>query len=764
MNLRWFRDHGISVVEFLRTTDVLSGLDRRVLKALARTFVPVTVEPGQAIVRQGEAGDALYLVASGRLQAARRRTDGTETVLGEVCTGELVGEGAVLTDEPRYASVTALQESNLLRLSRSDFQTLMADHPEEFRQISSIIARRVQEAHKQKFRPVSRNLIEFLQSVPLFAFLPGPLLREIEPHLTWLHLPAGRELMRQGDDADGLYVVVGGRLRYESRDQQGRITRAGDFARGEIIGELALLTGDNRSATVRAMRDSELVKLSNVSVQRMLHEAPHAIFWFTRILAERLSRGEQPRSGKRFSVLTVLPVSAAVDIAGFCAGLKESLAKFGTVDLMTMKRVDGKFGEGTAQLEIDDARQEDLMVWLSAREEQVSYLVLQGSADSMEWNERCLRQADKILLVADAAEDPRLAPVEVRYPPDAEHISAERALVLIQPAQAVRAERTINFLTPRRGIRHFHVRRDSRQDLDRLARSLTGNAVGVVLGGGGARGIAHLGVLQALLEHGVPVDMVGGTSAGAIMGGAYAYFQDVEQVKKMVRKFMVDSNPLDDFTFPFISVARGHKFSSALEEIFGPARLEDLLVPAFAISCNLTNSTEEVLDSGLVWTALRATSSLPGIAPPIFMNGELFVDGGLLNNLPVDAMQNLGAGKTIAIDVSSSTLNEDAEYGKFMGSEIAAEAPSFLRVIANKLRPRSKRVKIPTLAGVLVRSTMIGSVTRVAKARQEADVFARLPLEGYGLLDFKAMDQLIEIGYRYAVENMPIWKKKLGLI
>jgi CRP-like cAMP-binding protein len=171
MNLRWFREHGISVVEFLRTTDVLSGLDRRVLKALARTFIPVTVMPGEAIVRQGEPGDALYLVASGRLQAARRRTDGTEVILGEVCTGEIVGEGAVLTDEPRYASVTAMQESNLLRLSRKDFQALHAQYPEEFRQVSAIIARRQEEGHQQKFRPVSRNLIEFLQSVPLFAFL-----------------------------------------------------------------------------------------------------------------------------------------------------------------------------------------------------------------------------------------------------------------------------------------------------------------------------------------------------------------------------------------------------------------------------------------------------------------------------------------------------------------------------------------------------------------------------------------------------------------
>lgn len=763
MNLRWFREHGISVVEFLRTSHILSGLDRATLKALARVFVPVTVEAGQAVMHQGDTGDSMFMVASGRLQASRKSADGTESILGEICTGEIVGEASILTDEPRYAEVTALLDSNLLRLSRFDFQNLLAEHPGELQHLSSVIARRRQEGHQQRFRPVSRSLIEFLQNVPLFAFLPPPLLREIEPNLTWLHLPAGRELMHQGDEADGLYVVVGGRLRFESRDAQGRLVRSGDFARGDIVGELALLTGDQRSATVRAMRDSELVKLSNVSVQRMLHEAPHAIFWLTRILAERLGRNERTAHPKRFSVLTVLPVSQNVDIAEFCSGLREALAYHGTTDLMTQARVDGKFGAGTSNLEMDDPRQEEMMVWLSAREEEVGYLILQGSADSMQWNERCLRQADKILLVGDAAGDGRLSPVEIKYPADAEHISAERSLVIVQPAGMLRATDTVRFLSQRNGIRHFHVRRHSSTDMARVARTLTGNSIGLVLGGGGARGMAHIGVLQALLEHNVPIDMIGGTSAGAIMAGSYAFFQDIELVKKAVRRFMVDQNPLNDFTFPFISVARGRKYSDSLREVFLGVRLEDLILPAFSIACNLTTSAETVINSGLVWTALRATSSLPGIAPPLFMDGSLYVDGGLLNNLPVDAMQNLGAGKTIAIDVSSSTQNEDADYGKFMRSETAAVAPSFLRVLANKFRSRRTRCKLPTLAGVLVRSTMIGSVTRVSKARAEADVFARLPLEGYGLLDFKAMDQLVEIGYTHAIENMAAWKKSLGL-
>ncbi|HMU82772.1 MAG TPA: cyclic nucleotide-binding and patatin-like phospholipase domain-containing protein, partial [Leptospiraceae bacterium] len=561
-------------------------------------------------------------------------------------------------------------------------------------------------------------------------------------------------------EADGLYVVVGGRLRFESVDERG-VKRSGDFGRGEIIGELALLTGDSRSATVRAVRDSELVKLSDVSVQRMLHEAPHALFWLTRILAERLTR-DQAEPVRRFSVLTVLPVSSGVDMNAFCTGLKESLSFHGNVELMTPQRVDEKFGPGTASLEMEDPRASEFMIWLSDIEHAVDYLLLQGSTD-MSWNERCIRQADKILLVADAGQDPRLAPVELKYPPDAEHVSGERNLVLIQPADALRAHNTKDFLANRGNMRHFHVRRNSSADFQRLARGLTGNSIGLVLGGGGARGMAHIGVLKALIEHQVPIDMVGGTSAGAIMAGTFAFFQDLERVSITVREFMVDRNPLNDYTFPFLSLARGRKYSEALERVFGNVSLEDLLLPAFAIACNLSTSQEACLKSGAIWTALRATSSLPGIAPPLFMDGQLFVDGGLLNNLPVDAMQDFGAGKIIAIDVSSNAQHEDEEYGKFMGAQTASVGPSFFRVLANKLRPRARRYKLPSLASVLIRSTMIGSVKRVRNARREADIYARLPLGGFGLLDWKAMDDLIKIGYDYAVENMPLWKKSLGL-
>ncbi|MBL8020696.1 MAG: cyclic nucleotide-binding domain-containing protein [Leptospirales bacterium] len=760
MNLRWFRENGISIVEFLRSSHILSHLGRQDLKALARAFTATSLAVGQKAMSQGKSGDSLYLVASGRLRATRREEDGSESVLGEICTGEIVGEGALLTDEPRYADVTAVEDSQLLQLTRGDFEKLAETHPGAMEQLQSLLARRQKEGHREKYRPVSRNLIEFLQSVPLFALLPPPLLKEIEPHLTWLHLPAGHQLMHQGDEADGLYVVMGGRLKFTSTDREDRVTREGDFARGDIIGELSILTGDNRSATVRAVRDSELVKLADVSVQRLLRDSPHVVFWLTRILAERLTRDKTLSAAKKFSVLAVIPVTANVDITEFCIDLKGSLAQFGRTNLVGWQIAEERFPLTPG---FENNRQAELMVWLSEMEQSSNYLILQGSSGNMDWNERCLRQADKVLLVANALEDSKLSAVEMRYPRDDDHISAERILVLLQPERTIRANATKAFIDKRDLGRHFHVRRGSADDMKRLARGLTGNSIGLVLGGGGARGMAHIGVIRALAEHGVPIDMLGGTSAGAIMAGMFAYSQDLKALELTVRRFMVDQNPLNDYIFPFISISRGRKYSNSLMNVFGNAQLEDLIVPAFAVACNLTLSKEAVISSGPIWAALRASSSLPGIAPPLFYEGQFYVDGGLLNNVPVDAMRKMGAGKVIAIDVSASTQNEDAQYAEFMGAETVSEAPSFMRIIRNRLRGKGSRRAIPSLASILIRSTVIGSVSRVKKARADADIFARLPLDGFGLLDWKEIDKLIDIGYKYACENMEIWKGRLGL-
>ena len=761
VDLRTLRQAGISVVELLQQTEILSHLDRHTLKVLARAFSFVGVNAGTEVMRQGDPGDGLYLVVSGRLQVKRLRADGSVAILGELSNGELLGEGSLMTSEPRYATVEAVIDTLLIRLPRADFQKLVERDPDRVRSLTDLIAKRQEAGHKERFRPVPRDLVAFLRTVPLFAALSKRQILDLEMHLRWLHLPGGKELMKQGEAPDGLYVVVGGRLNFEVLDGLGAPVRAGTFGRGDIIGELALVTGEPRTATVTALRDCELVKLNQASVSRLLHRSPRAILSLTRTIAERISGRRVSSSGSRFTSLAVIPVSPSVDTAAFTAALIRGLSGFGRVCHVNAGTVDRLLGPGSSGLESDHARSEELVAWLSAREEEHDYLVLEAGAGSAVWNERCIRGADRILLVADSRDDPKLSPTEVRFLGPHSALGAAREMVLLQRAGASVASGTDRFLERRNPERFHHIRAENDGDMQRLARCLVGRSVGLVLGGGGARGVAHIGVIQALKESGVPIDLVCGTSAGAIVGGLYALHTDTKLIEELVRRHLVNSNPLSDYTFPFVSLVRGRRYSQALRAGFGETRMEDLLIPFLAVACNLTLSEEAVFDTGPAWKAVRASTSLPGIVPPLYDGGQLFVDGGLLNNVPVDLMRASGAGRILAIEVSGGRANQDEDYGLLLGSQSGAQAPPFLQLLANRLRRREKRLRTPSLGSVLLRSTMLGSVMKVRRARTDADVYARLPMDRFGLLDWHATEELIQLGHEHALAHMAEWKEKL---
>ncbi len=745
----------------LEETDLLAGLDRSTLKVVARASSMVGVNAGTEIIRQGEPGDGLYLVLTGRLQVFRAGADGREALLGELTAGEVVGEGSLITDEPRYATVKTSEDSLLIRLPRAAFEEILARRPGPGAALRALIARRQEEEHRERYRPVSSELVDFLRTVPLFASMSAPQLRDLEGHLQWLYLPGGRQLMKQGDEPDGLYVVVGGRLRYEVADESGRITRRGDFGRGDIVGELALVTGEARSATVSALRDCELVKLTQSAVNRMLRHSPRVVLSLTRTIADRMNRPDAQLRGRPFTSIAIIPITSSVSARDMAASLEAALRAFGRVARIDAAEVDRTLGNGSAAVENDDPRSEGIVAFLSSREEENDFLLLEGSIDASPWNERCIRGADRVLLLADAKDDPRLSPVEVRYMGPASSLQTPKELVLIQPPDRQVAEGTRRFLEPRRLERHHHLRRNSRPDIERLARHLTGRSVGLVLGGGGARGMAHIGVVEAFLRRGLPIDMICGTSAGALIGGLYALHGETQTIRRLVRKHLVESNPLNDYTFPFVSLVRGAKYSRTLQEVFGDTLIEDLMVPYCAVATNLTISEEAPFDNGPLWKAVRASTSLPGIVPPLYENGQLFVDGGLLNNLPVDVLRARRAGRILAVDVSGAKLNQDEQYGRLLGGGSAVESPKFFRSLLNRMKGRSTRLVVPTLGSILLRSTMVGSVLKVRKARSDADIYARLPVEKFGLLDWPSVEALIDLGFRYSLENILIWEKKL---
>lgn len=284
-----------------------------------------------------------------------------------------------------------------------------------------------------------------------------------------------------------------------------------------------------------------------------------------------------------------------------------------------------------------------------------------------------------------------------------------------------------------------------KSDFLRLARILSGNAVGLVLGGGGSRGISHIGIIKALEEGGIPIDMVGGTSIGAFIGGLYARDYDIVPIYGRAKRFSgrISSfwRMLSDVTYPVTSYITGHEFNRGIWKAFGDSRIEDFWVSYFTNSTNITNSMMEIHSSGYAWRYIRASMSLAGLLPPLTDNGSMLLDGGYIDNLPVEEMKQRGASVIFAVDVGSVDDRTPLNYG---------DSLSGLWVIFNRWNPFSKHPNVPTMAEIQLRLTYVASVNALEKAKRTPGViYLRPPIEQFSTLDFGRFEEIYKVGEAY---------------
>jgi NTE family protein len=352
------------------------------------------------------------------------------------------------------------------------------------------------------------------------------------------------------------------------------------------------------------------------------------------------------------------------------------------------------------------------------------YVVYVADPSASGWTRQCCRQADVILLLAPAGGSPKPWAGGVAEAALARGARVELALLHDQRLEAGAATRWLKS-TP--SVLHHHI--VDAADLGRLARLLTRRGVGLVLSGGGARGFAHLGVIRALREARVPIDFVGGSSIGSIIAAGVAVGWSDEEMRMRYRRSFVDTNPVNDYTFPFVALTRGRKVSRLLHREYGDVLIEDLQRPFFCVSANLTTGRAlEHRDGGLA-DALRASVAIPGVMPPVYRGTDVLVDGAAINNLPVDIMQSHAPGLVIGSDVGADRFA--------LG------------------RHGQRRINI---FQILMHSGMINSASSAAVQRELADVLLKPPLANVDLLNWRAFDRAIQAGYDYAraaLETLP---------
>jgi NTE family protein len=523
---------------------------------------------------------------------------------------------------------------------------------------------------------------------PFFAHVSESAVAELAADARERRLDAREWLFRKGDPADACFVVASGRLQVVlETDGEERVVRV--LGPGAALGELALLTGAPRSASVRALRDTRLVEIDAERFAARLEHDPA----FAAALARELARQLQASGGldepdARVAVVAVV----GDDTAEFAAELVRALGGYGSVEQLDGGRLDR---DGFAAA-VDQA------------EEGHDYVVLVDSGADDSWSRFCRRQADRVVVVtrSGGARDAM---------PGCELVLLDVPEVEIAPL--------LDAVSPRA----HHVVSDGAgfsAGVARVARRLTGRSLGVVLSGGGARGFAHIGALGALADAGFVIDRFGGCSMGSLIAALSAGGAGAEDIADRCREELVRRSPFNDYTLPRVALIRSRKAAAMLERLFGSTLVEELERPLFTVSADLVSSRLVVHRRGSVVHAVGASMSIPGLAPPMRRLGGLLVDGGVLNNLPVDHMAETGEGPIVAIDVIRR-LDAPVE-----GDETA----------------------MPSITETLARATVLGSVERAERNRDLARLLIAPDVQDVALREWSALDRAVEAG-REAAEH-----------
>ncbi|XP_064416365.1 patatin-like phospholipase domain-containing protein 6 [Latimeria chalumnae] len=713
---------------------------------------------------------SLHFVLWGCLHVYQQMIDKEEDVCLFVAQpGEMVGQLAVLTGEPLIFTIKANRDCIFLRISKSDLYEMMKVQP-------SII---LSAAHTEVTRI-------------------SPLVRQLDFAISWMAVEAGCTLYRQGAVTDGIYIVLSGRLRSViQKEKENKKELVGEFGRGNLVAAVEFFMGEPHASSVHAVRDTEVARIPEGVLHYIKKLYPEAVTHLLPLLGQRilgnmgqvhklvgdvrqqptsmLSGPEMMNPASNLSTVAVLPVNQDVPIEAFSLELSHALHFIGPSLLLNSDIIREQLGIAA----LDRIHEYRLSGWLAQQEDIHRIVLYQTDYTMTPWTQRCIRQADCILIVGLGDQEPILGELEERLENTA--VRALKQLILLHKEDGPSPSRTVEWLNMRTWCSgHLHIKcprrvfscrtptklrevydevferlADKHSDFSRLARVLTGNTIALVLGGGGARGCSHVGLIQAIEEAGIPLDMVGGTSIGSLVGALYAEERNATQTERRTREFTKAMNSVVkqvlDLTYPITSLFSGTSFNSVIYNILKDRQIEDLWLPYFCVSTDISASTMRVHEHGSLWRYVRASMTLSGYLPPLCdpKDGNLLVDGGYINNLPADVAKNMGAKIVIAVDVGSQREAELCNYG---------DSLSGWWLLWNQLNPWAKKLKVPDMAEIQSRLAYVSCVQQLEMVKHSAYCeYIRPPIDRFKTMDFGKFDEIYGLGYQHGKFVFKSW-------
>ncbi|OWK50135.1 Neuropathy target esterase [Lonchura striata] len=563
---------------------------------------------------------SLHFVLWGCLHVYQRMIDKEEDVcLFLTQPGEMVGQLAVLTGEPLIFTIKANRDCTFLKISKSDFYEIMREQPSVVLSVAHTVAARM-----------------------------SPFVRQMDFAIDWMAVEAGRALYRQGDKSDCTYIVLNGRLRSVIQKGSGKKELVGEYGRGDLVGVVEALTRQPRATTVHAVRDTELAKLPEGTLNNIKRRYPQVVTRLIHLLSQKILgnlqqlRGPFAGSGlgmasssepinptSNLSTVAVLPVCDEVPMAAFTLELQHALNAIGPTLLLTSDIIRARLGSSA----LESLQEYRLSGWLAQQEDLHRIVLYQTDCTLTPWTLRCIRQADCVLIVGLGDQEPALGELEQMLENAA--VRALKQLVLLHREDGAGPARTVEWLNMRSWCSgHLHIRcprrvfsrrgpaklremyekvfeksADRHSDFSRLARVLTGNTIALCMNS----------VFETVL----------------------------------------------DLTYPITSMFSGSAFNASINRVFQDKQIEDLWLPYFNVTTDITASAMRVHTDGSLWRYVRASASYTPYLPPLCdpKDSHWLVDGCYVNNVPADIARNMGAKTVIAIDVGSQDETDLCNYG-----------------------------------------------------------------------------------------------------
>uniref|UniRef100_A0A8C2SQA1 lysophospholipase n=1 Tax=Coturnix japonica TaxID=93934 RepID=A0A8C2SQA1_COTJA len=684
---------------------------------------------GTVIARQGDQDVSLHFVLWGCLHVYQRMIDKAEDVcLFLTQPGEMVGQLAVLTGEPLIFTIKANRDCTFLKISKSDFYEIMREQPSVVLSVAHTVVTRM-----------------------------SPFVRQMDFAIDWMAVEAGRALYRQGDKSDCTYIALNGRLRSVIQKGSGKKELIGEYGRGDLIGVVEALTRQPRATTVHAVRDTELAKLPEGTLNNIKRRYPQVVTRLIHLLSQKIlgnlqqlrgpfagsglgmaSSSEPTNPTSNLSTVAVLPVCDDVPMAAFTLELKHALNAIGPTLLLTSDIIRARLGSSA----LDSIHEYRLSGWLAQQEDIHRIVLYQTDCTLTPWTVRCIRQADCILIVGVGDQEPVLGELEQMLENTA--VRALKQLILLHREDGPSPSRTVEWLNMRSWCSgHLHIKcprrvfsrrsptklremyekvfaksADRHSDFSRLARVLTGNTIALVLGGGGARGCSHIGVIKAMEEAGIPIDMVGGTSIGSFIGALYAEERSAVRTKQRAREWAKCMNSVFatvlDLTYPITSMFSGSAFNASINKVFQDKQIEDLWLPYFNVTTDITASAMRV-------------------------------------HTDADIARNMGAKTVIAIDVGSQDETDLCNYG---------DSLSGWWLLWKRLNPWAEKVKVPDMAEIQSRLAYVSCVRQLEMVKNsDYCEYIRPPIDRFKTMDFGKFDEIYDVGYQHGKVVFDGWSR-----